>query len=134
MTDIDHAEVAATLYRAADLIEERGWTHGALGWGGSESAPLCLEGGILAALGWIDLPSARDEQEAFWGCPAYRAVSDYLGFSPDRIADSPEPVEPIYIFNDTAGRTAAEVIEVLRAAAAIDQSRADALTPAEVSA
>ena len=43
------------LNTAADLIEERGWTH--IGesdapWGDGADGPLCLECGVLAAAAW----------------------------------------------------------------------------------
>lgn len=58
------------LNRAADLIEERGWTTGS-GWFGNEYGPLCIEGGIAAAMGVAGGPGYR--------CPAYDAVAAYLG-------------------------------------------------------
>ena len=106
------------LNRAADLIEERGWTQGD-GWVLREStpdAPLCLEGGIQAATGLV----GQDRLDALWACPAWTAVADYL----DTLN--------VYGWNDRAGRTASEVVEVLRACAAIEASRER--EPAEVSA
>ena len=59
------------LNRAADLIEERGWTGNGSGWSDpGESGPLCLEGGIAAALG-VQFSRA-------WSCPAFKAVEAYL--------------------------------------------------------
>src|SRR5205085_1256462 len=54
------------LNRAADLIEERGWTHGS-GWD-DIGGPLCLEGAIFAAA----------QAPVHSRCPAYYAVRDYL--------------------------------------------------------
>lgn len=107
------------LNRAADLIEERGWAKGAAGWGRSgENAPLCLEGGIAAALG-LSLGDSDADAE-FRTCPAYVAVSTYLDMT------------YAYDFNDAPYRTASEVIEVLRACAVIEASREREM--AEVSA
>lgn len=110
-----------TLNRAADEIERRGWRGwGSSGdsWGGGASSnePVCLEGGILAAMGLSTEPSPIDgyvvAPEGFVYCPAMNAVRDYLG-------NNQRP----FTFNDAEGRTQAEVIEVLRAAAAIEQAR-----------
>ncbi len=62
---------SVVLNRAADLIEERGWTKGE-GWHHENGGPLCLEGGILAAIG------GSVEQGDHYICPAYKAVRDYL--------------------------------------------------------
>jgi hypothetical protein len=100
-----------TLNRAADLIEERGWAKGASAWGErDETAPICLEGGMVAALG-ADI-SDPDLYTEFQECPACRAMSSYLG-NPSYLYD----------FNDAEDRTASEVIEVLRACAVIEASR-----------
>lgn len=105
---------------AADEIERRGWvgpdTYTEDPWGlASESAPLCLEGGIMAAAGcqWISvLPR----------CDAYQAVRAYLGSG----------VRTLYNWNDAAGRTQEQVIAVLRAASAVESARES--QPAAVSA
>ena len=105
------------LNRAADLIEERGWVRGSKGWGiFRDDSPLCLEGGILAALGvkWDDVDLSE-----FVECPAYRAVESYLGIDFDPNGDLIE----IWQWNDEDQRTANEVIEVLRACAVIEASR-----------
>lgn len=103
------------LNRAADLIEERGWVQGNGGFDGS--AGLCLEGGIFAAsgLGW----TVAAEMAAREGtCPAYEAVLNHLSIGGDRSYGG-----RLWLWNDKPARTAAEVIEVLRAAAAIEQAR-----------
>ena len=102
---------------AADLIQERGWTTGSYGWPLWEEsmAPLCLEGGIMAALGFA---SMSPDNEAFRSCPAYWAVQDYL-----------DTDGPLWLWND-AGHTAAEVIEVLRAAAAVERVKEESLVAA----
>lgn len=109
------------LNRAADLIEEHGWTQGTHGWprGNGEHAPLCLEGGMIAALGrnWRDL-----DVNAFWDCPAYRAVKSYLG-DRCRNALTGEDDADLWAWNDTVASTASEVIEVLRAVAVIEAAR-----------
>ena len=123
MTSINHAEVAETLHRAADLIEQRGWQHGppvdgsAWDWGGEGSASLCLEGAIFAAL---DRPRywASNEINA---CPAGRAVRDHLA---DRFVG-----DNLWTWNDDPQRTASEVIEVLRATAAVEQAKHDTELP-----
>jgi hypothetical protein len=111
------------LNTAADLLEERGWRPG--DWGGPGST-LCLEGGILAALG-IDHFRALNQADTmsvfeFWACPAYRAVADHLGMDVS-LTKGRQPAEPLWQWNDGKGRTAAEVIEVLRACAVIEAAR-----------
>lgn len=110
------------LNRAADLIEERGWTTGTHGWPRSsqDATPLCLEGGILAAIG-EDFISVR--LDAFWTCPAYLAVQSYLELTPGLLTYGDDgPVEPLWKWNDR-GASAKSVIEVLRACAVIEASR-----------
>lgn len=116
------------LNRAADLIELRGWMHGQ-GWNeGEDGRPLCLEGAIMAALGVTVDPFDEESfitLSEFELCPAYRAVQGYLGTDVQ-----------LYRWNDafigSTRRTAAEVIEVLRAAAVIEQAKEAA--PVEVGA
>jgi hypothetical protein len=104
-----------TLNRAADLIEERGWSQGN-GWilsSAPTDATLCLEGGIQAATGRMGIHH----------CPAYKAVVDYLNTTrPADINPTLGYVIP-WSWNDQPTRTASEVIEVLRACAAIEQAR-----------
>ena len=99
------------LHIAADLIERRGWSRGA-GWGNGPGSSLCLEGGILAALGYEEGQEVAQDQEGhyhFRQCPAYVAVKEFLG---ERMEDT----EHLWRWND-GQRQAAPVIEVLRAAA-----------------
>jgi hypothetical protein len=105
------------LDKAADLIEERGWRQGGAGWGDTPDAPLCLEGGILAALGreWHMVGNFTATHDEFQTCPSYLAVRSYLGMT--------EVWQDVYDFNDDPDRTAAEVIEVLRACAVIEAAR-----------
>jgi hypothetical protein len=134
------------LNRAADLIEERGWTTGN-GWPGTGNykGPLCLEGGILAALG-VDF---MDTMFSKFQCPAYQAVVQYL----DNEEINPRHRSP-WAWNDDlpydengrfvlATRKASReygnqrVIEVLRACAVIEASRereAVEVSPESVSA
>ena len=79
----DKIPTSEVLNRAADLIEERGWTQGTQGWK--------VDGAFL---------------------------------------DTDEP----WKWNDTRGRTASEVIEVLRATAVIEAARETEAAHAEVSA
>lgn len=109
------------LNRAADEIERRGWVgpgdfpEDNWGGGANSSAPLCLEGGILAALGM-----GSSDQETAWlkGCSAYGAVKSYLVES-----DALDKKSPLYFWNDEWERTATEVVEVLRAVAVIEAAR-----------
>lgn len=121
-------KTSEVLNKAADLIEQRGWAQGGGAgdtpyrstdpWGEeSDTAPLCLEGAIFAAAGW----DRRDER---WGCPAYRAVDDYLGLLSF----------PLFFFNDEPGRTPEEVVAVLRGAALVESVKETASEPAKVTA
>jgi hypothetical protein len=106
-------KTSEVLNAAADLIEARGWRQGEPGWRSGGSAGLCLEGALIAAL-------SLDHLEVY-GCPAYAAVADYLDRTP---APSIAPVkDALWQWNDAPGRTASEVIEVLRAAAVIEAAR-----------
>ena len=115
MSEMKTSEV---LDLAADAIQHRGWTTGS--WNNTkEGAPVCLEGGIAAALGWeIDLDGVDDAgYETFTSCPAYVAVQEYLSLGPFAL----------YHWNDRAERTKEEVIEVLRAAAAVERAKEESL-------
>jgi hypothetical protein len=110
-------ETSEVLNRAADLIEERGWVRGQ-GWPGVSSAltgevyegtALCLEGGVMAALG----VSGHAGYDAWFHCPARVAVQEYLAIG---------QTAPFH-WNDREGRTVGEVIEVLRACALIEAAR-----------
>lgn len=97
------------LNTAVEVIRERGWARGSWGFG---DGPLCIEGAIVVGSGVTGTPLAR--QLAAEGCPAVEAVRDYL--------DGQEP----FLWNDDRGRTAAEVIEVLRAAALVEHAKEQA--------
>lgn len=108
---------------AADKIQQHGWTQGHTGWPGPVNlGPLCLEGALMAALGldrdiFMEQGSGITATLEFINCPAYQAVSSYLADRRD------EPRESIFWWNDEDGRTAAEVIEVLRGVAAVERVR-----------
>lgn len=116
-------QTSDVLNRAADLIEERGWTHGD-GWEGTaELGPLCVEGGIQAAMGVSVGPGYR--------CPAYHAVRAYLGVEALFIWNDHLPFYseetgewlPTSQFAEAKARAPKRVIEVLRACAVIEASR-----------
>lgn len=105
--------VSETLNTAADLLQERGWVGRGDGWDWHGSGgPVCLEGAIYAALGrpahWLGGGWTSKEIN---DCPAGEAVRRHI-----------ETADALWHFNDTR-RTAAEVIEVLRAAAVIEEAR-----------
>lgn len=110
-----------TLNLAADLIEERGWAQGNDGM--TLTGPLCLEGGIAAAMG-VGAGHFTHKGEPLFNygevhhCPAYTAVRSYL---------QQTEREEVWQWNDRAGRTAEEVIATLRAAALVEQTREAAL-------
>ena len=116
------------LNKAADLIEERGWTQGPMGML-TDHPSLCMEGAIRAAFDGATIDWGSKKIYEYVGdvddnCPAGMAVRHYLGCG-----------QP-YVWNDDQERTAAEVIEVLRATAVIEAARETeaAEQPAEVPA
>lgn len=108
------------LHLAADAIEKRGWTRG--GPEGSDDpwglhgGPVCIEGAIQAASGVGHTPE-------FYFCPAYEAVIEHLDLHP--FPKVGPVMQGLWQWNDSRQRTSAEVIEVLRAAAAVEQARED---------
>ena len=110
--------VSDTLNLAADLIEERGWTKGGDDgdpWGEAPGTPLCIEGGIMAALGLrkLDVFGTPKEEQEFRTCPAFAAVAEHIRLT----------YRHLYAWNDAPERTANEVVEVLRATALIEATR-----------
>lgn len=118
------------LNRAADAIQERGWTQGTSGWH-QEGTPLCLEGALIAATGIDYRADGADNTKAFdefHTCPAYVAVKDYL------VSTGHEEVMSLYkncapfthdgldvwLYNDNVAESAEDVIAVLRAAAVVE--------------
>jgi hypothetical protein len=107
-------QTSEVLNKAADLIEERGWSprgnNGAWHPKPGSTTPLCVEGALRLAAG-------RRDQDAL------DALSGYLN---DRYPECFNPfsgrVLP-FSWNDRTGRTSSEVIEVLRACAVIEASR-----------
>jgi hypothetical protein len=108
------------LNKAADLIEERGWTQQSddndpWGGGATGTAPVCIEGGILAAMGLgYEGNSPSGVHGELRKCPAYKAVMEHLGYT---------PWGNLYLYNDTPGRTAEEVIGTLREVAKIEAEK-----------
>ena len=93
------------LNRAADILERRGWQQGG-GWHdlSTHTGPLCIQGAFAVVMG-VDSGIG-------YRCAGMLAVMDYLGL---RMG--------LFSWNDMPGRTAAEVVEVLRACAVIEASR-----------
>lgn len=126
---------------AADLIQEHGWDKGA-GWPMSDdhTGPLCLEGGIMAAMGLhLDEHAETNEKYAtFVTCPAYRAVQEYLDLKPvvvDPVTYSILEGDTLWIWNDgvrAAWTGKSRVIQTLRAAAAVQAAREEAEVPVPV--
>jgi len=113
-------ETSEVLNRAADLIEERGWTAGGEGWWRPErdGAPLCAEGAIQAVLGdcWRE-SVALVALRGFIGCGSVSRWNDdqLFGFA------SGNP------FEHDSGRARVwargKVVGVLRAAALVEAAR-----------
>ena len=96
------------LAKAADLIEQRGWSQG---WYCDDAGSLCATGAILAAAG-IE-PEAR-ESANLWATfdDAKWADADRAWRVVDDVVNAHTPA-----WNDARGRTAAEVVAALRGAA-----------------
>lgn len=115
-----------TLNLAADLIEERGWNgieQSEDQWGLKPGSPVCLEGALIAAT-----ETPRDRlmlTYCEWAniCPAGAAVREYLGLGQAKERLDIAYGKRLYEWNDAPGRTAAEVVEVLRAAALIEAAK-----------
>lgn len=100
------------LAAAADLIDSKGWTTGA-GWNGQlPDGKLCLEGGIMAAVGLVcDDPDTDDVVfRELRECPAYQAVVGYLEEA-GHIGVAP------FRWNDALHRTQEGVTTLLRTVA-----------------
>lgn len=108
-------KVSEQLDLAADMIQQHGWGKGVNSWQASRGAGLCIEGGIAAATG------TGFRLDVLYRCPAYRAVMDYLGR---------DAYMPLYVWNDDEARDEQQVVETLRAAAAVERTK-EAI-PAEV--
>lgn len=98
------------LRRAAALIREHGWIQGGLG---KRGRGFCALGAILEAYRETGFNGLRLHVDVL---PAARALEGYMG-------------TPVAVYNDTFGRTAAEVIACLEAAA--DQCEAAELRERE---
>lgn len=104
--------VSVVLTKAADIIEERGWTSGGRGWDWDTNpeGKVCLEGGILAAM---RLPSEivnKEEYKEFQACPAYLAVKEFLDYADD-----------LWRWNDRVPSDVYTVIETLRQVAELER-------------
>jgi hypothetical protein len=137
--------VSEVLHKSADILESRAWTRGN-GWEWqNDYAPVCLEGGIAAAMGTVLVRYASDglvrlsfdqeQYDRFKSCPAYQAVKEYLG-------DGRIPVTGVgrrqgrylYTFNDAVAHGKDEVVAVLRAAAEVEAVKEAAEVAEEVPA
>lgn len=120
--------VSQVLNNAADYIQTFGWSQGT-GWYPECGEPACLEGSIDVAA------SAQGRTVASFqlATAATDAVSNYLTDRyPDAVNQSAGVVFP-FAWNDRFGRTATEVVEVLRAVALIEAAHEDAELLSEVS-
>lgn len=121
-------KTSEVLDKAADEIERRGWVQGT-GWlspASSPADPVCLEGAIMAAIGMrIDEDESVDDTQftPLVTCPAYRAMTDYLGRLPVTANPSGFEGQPLYWWNDEDAVDADHVVEVLRAAAMVERTK-----------
>jgi hypothetical protein len=92
-------EIRDVLLKAVDRLERDGWlqqpSDAGPFWSGDDEGPCCAAQAIVAAAG-------PDED---WNHPAYAFFARFVG------------VEWIHDWNDTEGRTQAEVVAALRKAA-----------------
>lgn len=121
--------VSEVLHQAADIIERQGWEQ----WGGMEpgEGPKCLMGAIGQVIDAkvMDLRPMFDKTCYSYAQverhPAHAAVVEHIG---------EEHTSPwgAHQWNDIEGRTAEDVIGVLRAAAVIEEARESQRTPVPV--
>lgn len=99
---------------AADKIEENGWRTGGGWWPTHGRQELCLEGGLIAALGLtpeeLD-PDDTDQWLGFQSCPAYQAVRNHIGTT-----------KSLWSWNDSQN-TKERVLEALRGAAEAERQK-----------
>src|SRR5687768_1199599 len=102
------------LTEAADMLKAGRWVQGD-GWpGAAYNDGLCLEGGIMAALGLVyDMNQSNGGLNDFYACPAYKAVREYL----DEKGELSKGGGSVWGWNDTYWRTKAQVLRVLRTVA-----------------
>lgn len=121
--------ISEVLDKAADAIQERGWEKGG-GWHDPRpehaGRPVCLEGAIQAASGMRIYGTSPNWRKVFKGCDAYQAMGAYLELDLS--------CQDLYDWNDFSARTQDQVIEVLRAAAAVERAKEESLQPTEVPA
>lgn len=109
------------LNRAADEIQKYGWTTGVRGWYREEGAGLCIEGGIIAAMGTTHDDINVNE---FRTCPAYQAVASYLGITEED--DLFDWNDSAYNYKGRGAKSGEHVIAVLRGAALVEASKEEA--------
>lgn len=105
---------------AADYIQAFGWKQGG-GWASLHGQPTCAEG-AMGLVTTADFAGFHCKQAAKF------AVQDYLS-----LATQPQhlPARFLWVWNDCYAESAEQVIEVLRAAAAIERAKEDAQLAAE---
>lgn len=117
---------------AADKIQAQGWAR-YTGIDGEGPYPVCMEGALMGALGTQRLAD-------LWHSNAYKALGDYLGLDVSvtrrTFGALLFPQQPLYRWNDFEARDAEHVVEVLRAAAAVQRAyeTEDQPLPIEVAA
>jgi hypothetical protein len=122
--------VPQTLHAAADAIETHGHTKGILL---DEHGGMCANGAILRALDveMIDHGHGTEVIGLHHKRPHFKAAVAALGSYLD-LSDNPyKASDLIPRWNNAPERTAQDVVEALRAAAAIEQAKLDTQTPAE---
>lgn len=118
-------KTSEVLNLAADQIEQRGWVVGGNGWNTGSTEPLCLEGGLMAAMGLNWLEFANDTHSEFRTCPAYTAVQEYLELA-NREHINGDGLE-LWRWNDNEAEDSDHVISVLRAVALVEAAKEAAL-------
>lgn len=132
--------VSEILHKSADILESRPWIRGN-GWDWEhDGRPVCLEGGIAAAMGVhllqphpIGTRFDQEQYDRFQACPAYQAVKEYLG--DERIPESGAGRRQgryLYTYNDAVALDKDEVVAVLRAAAEVEAAKEAAELAEEV--
>lgn len=109
-------KTSEVLFKTIDIIKTQGWMTGPAGWRWEDGSRVCLEGGLLAAMG-VSAGNGFEGAEVreFRTCPAYLAVQEYLAIETGWLR------EPLYIFNDWSNE--ARVLAALKGAAEAEQKK-----------
>jgi hypothetical protein len=118
MEGVTGMETCDVLNKAADYIEEVGWSKGPNSWKAKDGGGVCIEGALWSAVGH------SNSMVDLWKHPAYQAVVEHLGGPPNpRPQFLLAPSVSLWFWNDYKAESQEQVVGVLRAAALIEQAK-----------